>query len=162
MLDRLNKLIRAFTPDARAKADPAFDEDDHRVAAAALLVHAANVDGVQTEAERLKLEALLQDRFALDPAETRALIRAADARDKEAVDFHAFIGTVKRAYDAEGRKRLVEMMWEIAFADGTVHPFEDDMVWRVAELLTVPSRERIAIRKRLAAAHGLTVADDAG
>jgi len=52
------------------------------------------------------------------------------------------------------RLRLVEMMWTVAYADGAVSEFEDNLIWRVADLLGVPSTERIALRHRVAAQTG--------
>ena len=158
MLDRLQKIIRAFSSDGPAKPKFVFDESDHRLAAAGLLVHAINSDGVQSPAERQRLATLLQERFALDEEETRLLIAAADMRNKEALDFNSFAGVVKRAYNEDGRKRMVEMMWDIAFADGVLHEFEDNIVWRVAEILGVPPAQRVLIRKKVAAARGIDIA----
>ena len=159
MLDRLQKLLRAFGGTGPAKPKFVFDEGDHRVAAAGLLVHAMNVDGVQSPLEMERLQTLLMERFSLDETETKALIAVADQRDKEAVDFHAFTAVVKRAYNEEGRKRIVEMMWDVVFADGQLHEFEDNMVWRVAEIIGVPPTQRILIRKQVAASHGLDLAE---
>lgn len=158
MLDKLNKLIRSFAS-GTAKPSIVFDEDDHRVAAAGLLVHAMNADGVRTPAELARLDQLLRERFSLDEEETRGLIAAADQRSREAIDFNAFTGTVKRAYNAEGRERIVEMLWEMVFADGTLHEFEDNMVWRVAEIIGVTPTKRILIRKKVAEARGIDVAE---
>jgi uncharacterized tellurite resistance protein B-like protein len=157
MLDRLQKLFRAFSPEGSAKPKIVFDENDHRLAAAGLLVHAMNSDGVESPAERQRLTSLLKERFSLDDEETRALIAAADVRNREAIDFNAFTDVVKRAYNAEGRKRIIEMMWDMAFADGVLHEFEDNMVWRVAEILGIPATQRVLIRKKVAAARGVDV-----
>ena len=54
MLDRLQKLLRAFGGGS-AKPKFVFDEGDHRVAAAGLLVHAMNVDGVQSPLDELAM-----------------------------------------------------------------------------------------------------------
>ncbi len=42
------------------------------------------------------------------------------------------------------------MMWQIAHADGRVTEFEDNLIWRAADLLHVPSQARIALRRRVA------------
>jgi uncharacterized tellurite resistance protein B-like protein len=42
------------------------------------------------------------------------------------------------------------MMWEIIYADGRLNEFEDNLVWRAADLLNVSPRERIEIRRRVA------------
>lgn len=156
MLDRLQRMLRNLSG-GPAKPRVVFDEGDHRVAAAGLLVHAMNVDGVQSPMEMQRLRTLLMERFSLDEDETVALIAAADRRDKEAVDFHEFTAVVKRAYNEEGRRRIVEMMWDVVFADGELHEFEDNMVWRVAEIIGVPPTQRILIRKSVADRHGITV-----
>jgi uncharacterized tellurite resistance protein B-like protein len=57
-----------------------------------------------------------------------------------------------RAVDEEGRLRMVEMMWELVYADGQVTEFEDNVVWRAADLLGVSSRDRIDLKHRVAAA----------
>ena len=44
------------------------------------------------------------------------------------------------------------MMWQIAYADGRVTEFEDNLIWRAADLLHVPSRGRIELRQRVAEA----------
>ncbi len=38
-------------------------------------------------------------------------------------------------------------MFEVAYADGGLTEFEDNLVWRAAELLNVSSRDRVQIRK---------------
>ena len=55
-----------------------------------------------------------------------------------------------RTFDEAGRLRVVEMLWEIAFTDGVVTEFEDNVLWRVAELLAVSPNDRIALRQRVA------------
>jgi uncharacterized membrane protein YebE (DUF533 family) len=53
--------------------------------------------------------------------------------------------------DDEGRHRIIEMMWDIAFADGTVDEIEENVVWRIAELLGVSNRDRVLLRQKVAA-----------
>lgn len=127
--------------------DVAFAENDYRLAAAALLVHVVTIDGEFGEAEREKVLRVLSHRFDLAPADAEALLDAAIARDAEAVDLYGFTSVLNRALDEEGRKRVVEMMFEVAYADGGLTEFEDNLVWRAAELLNVSSRDRVQIRK---------------
>jgi uncharacterized tellurite resistance protein B-like protein len=54
-----------------------------------------------------------------------------------------------RSLDEPGRLRVVEMLWEMAFADGSISEFEDNMMWRMAELLAVAPRDRIALRQQV-------------
>lgn len=127
----------------------AFAENDYRLAAAALLVHVVTIDGVIGADEMSRLRAILAAQFDLAEADAERLLEAAIARDAEAVDLYAFTSVLNRAMDEEGRKRVVEMMFEVAYADGGLTEFEDNLVWRAAELLNVSSRDRVQIRKRV-------------
>jgi uncharacterized tellurite resistance protein B-like protein len=129
-----------------------FAENDYRRAAAALLVHVATLDGELTDAKRRKLHAILGTHFALDAETTDTLIAAASTDDREAVDFYHFTSLLMRTLDEAGRQLVIEMMWEMVYSDGNVSEFEANVMWRVADLLAVPSRDRIALRERVAAA----------
>ena len=133
-----------------------FDENDYRLAAAALLVHISAIDGEVTEAERDMVYRVLKARFELDDEATKALVEAATAAEHDAVDLYHFTRLLNRNLDEGGRLRIVEMMWEIVFADGKVDEFEDNVVWRASDLLGVSARERIELRQRVAAARRVT------
>jgi uncharacterized tellurite resistance protein B-like protein len=127
-----------------------FDEEDYRLAAVALLVHVANVDGNTDLAERRRLKILIEERFGLDPQAAVELIATAEQSDREAVDFYHFTSVLKRALDDVGRQKIVEMLWDIAYADGTADEFEENTIWRIAELLGVSTRDRVLLRQRVA------------
>lgn len=152
MLDLLKSFIADF--DGGAKAPHQFDENDYRLAAAALLVHITSIDGEASPAEQERLRSILQKHFSLDDAATAELIAAATEADRDAVDLYRFTSRLNRALDEDGRRRMVEMMWEIVYADGERSEFEDNIVWRVADLLGISGRERIELRQRVAAQAG--------
>lgn len=147
MLRALTDFIAEIAGGGREAS--AFAENDYRLAAAALLVHVVTIDGVIGADEMAKLGRILASRFTLSEDEAESLLEAAIARDAEAVDLYAFTSVLNRALDDEGRRRMVEMMFEVAYADGGLTEFEDNLVWRAAELLNVSSRDRVEIRKRV-------------
>jgi len=126
-----------------------FAANDYRLAAAALLVHAAAIDGDMSQSERDTLRAVIKRRFALDDASTDELIDKATAAEHESVDLYHFTSQLNRALDEEGRARVIEMMWEIVFADGQRDELEDNLVLRAADLLGISARERIELRRRV-------------
>jgi uncharacterized tellurite resistance protein B-like protein len=148
--------IKNFVADLASSDKPAggFADQDLRVATAALLVHAAAIDGNISEAERDKLRSLLKQRFDLDDAAARQLVEQAAAADDKAVDLYHFTYRLNGSLGENERLRMIEMMWTIAYADGTASEFEDNLIWRVADLLGVSSTERIALRHRVAAQSG--------
>jgi uncharacterized tellurite resistance protein B-like protein len=144
MLDSLRRFLADFT----ARDDKAtVGEEDVRLAAAALLFHVIAVDGVVTPEERALLADLLRGRFDLDPADSAALVVAAENADAEAVDLYRFTSVLKQRLGIADRERIVGMMWKLGFADGRVHEFEDNAIWRVAELLGVSTQARIRLKQ---------------
>lgn len=142
------KAMRQFLSDmTRPNRVEASDANDERLAAAALLVHVVNIDGRVGDDERKRLQELVSSRFGLGSDEAASLIDRAHTADLEAVDLYRFTSILKAKLAEAGRLRVIEMMWEMAFADGEVHEFEENVMWRVAELLGVPSRERVRLKQ---------------
>jgi uncharacterized tellurite resistance protein B-like protein len=145
MLEMLKNLLTELT----GRPADQFEPTDYRIAAAALLVHVSTVDGAIDEAERARLRDLLQSGFGLDDAATAALIDEATLAENEAVDLYRFTSQLNRSLDEDGRRRIVEMMWEMVYADGRATEFEDNLLWRAADLLGISSHDRIALRQRV-------------
>ena len=78
------------------------------------------------------------------------MIDKATAAEHEAVDLYHFTSLLNRTLDEDGRAKIVEMMWEIVYADGQRDELEDNLLWRAADLLGVSQRERIDLRRRIA------------
>lgn len=148
MLDEIKRLFAALSGDDDRPGR--LDADDYRVAAASLLVHVAMLDGELSAPERQLLRQLLSAQFALTDALADEVIAAAVTADREAVDFYRFTSLLMRKLDETDRLRLVEMLWEMVYVDGKVNEFEDNTIWRVADLLGVSQNERIALRQHVA------------
>src|SRR6202521_4427481 len=149
MLDGLRQFIADVVSPA-AHQDRTFDDTGYRLAATALLIHVISIDGEPSDVEKRKLHSLLESRFGLDPGTADKLIASATLVEGEAVDLYHFTSVIMRSVNEEGRLRIVEMMWELVYADGQVSEFEDNVVWRAADLLGVSSRDRIDLKHRVA------------
>jgi len=131
-----------------------FAESDYRLAAAALLIHAAAIDGNISELERDKLHAIIKRRFELDDQGTDELVAEATRAEEQAIDLYHFTSRLNRLLDEDGRRRVVEMMWEIVYVDKRITELEDNLIWRAADLLGISSRERIELRQRVTGSRG--------
>jgi uncharacterized tellurite resistance protein B-like protein len=147
MLDRLISFLKTLPDGDRRKPSA----DDPRVAAAALMVHVINADGVLQEAEKEKLRSALAEAYSISGHELDALVAAGEQADQEAIDLYAFTHVVKRSLDAAQRLEFIGLLWQMAYADGRVDELEDNIVWRIAELIGVDSRDRIAARQKIKA-----------
>ena len=123
----------------------------HRLATAALLVRVATIDSDMSAARLGKLHAVLKSHFALDDVATAQLIDDAVAVNRNAIDLYHFTSQLKDATDEEERRRIVKMMWEIVLVEGSANEFENNVIWRAADLLGISSRQRIELRQYVAA-----------
>ena len=148
MLDGLRQFIAAVISPHET---PAFDDNGYQLAATALLIHVISLDGEPSQIEKRKLHSLIELRFGLDPGTADRLVATAMLAEGEAIDLYRFTSVIMREVDEAGRLRIVEMMWELVYADGKVTEFEDNVVWRAAELLGVSAPERVDLKQRVAA-----------
>jgi len=131
---------------------PALDRDalDTRLAAAVLLVNAARADEDYTPEDKVRVKDILHSRFHLSEDEVKSLFALAEARAEESVNLHRFTSAVKDNWSEADRIRLIELLWEVAYADGKIHAYEDHLIRRVAGLIYVTDRDRGEARKRVA------------
>jgi uncharacterized tellurite resistance protein B-like protein len=148
--------FRKFLPEVseESKHPTRFEHNDYRLAAAALLIHTAVIDGNMSTLERDQLHTLIKRQFRLDEATADKLVAEAAKAEHESIDLYHFTSLINRSLDEDGRRRVVEMMWEIIYADGHVTEFERNLIWRVADLLGVSPRERIGLGQRVASRRG--------
>ncbi len=150
MLDQIKSLFGLSPQDAGATKI----ELDKNLAAAALMVHVIAADGQITPEEEVKLRAVLREHYVMGDDDASALEEAAKTAQEDAVDMYRFTSILKDQMDESERLALVEDLWEMVFADGKIHEFEDNVVWRVAELIGIQSRERMVLKQRVLARIG--------
>lgn len=151
MLDRLMEFLGRL--DSRPQEGLALTRTDPRVAAAALMYHVMDADGVRHEAETRQLRRLLKEAYDLDAEELVKVSAAGEKADRDAVDLYSFTSVLNRHLDMDAKRELIELLWEIVYADETLHELEDSIVWRVAELIHMESGDRVALRQRVEARH---------
>ena len=110
--------------------------------------HAAAVrDGDFDDGERRAIARLVGRQFGLEAAQVEDLIRAGEEAVEASSQLYAFTRVVKEGFDFEQRVRMIEMLWEVAYADGELHDFEASLVRRVSGLIHVTDRESGMARK---------------
>ena len=120
---------------------------DPRIAAAALMYHVMDADGVRQDAEWERVNELLSETYGLMGPELNELVSAGQQAESEAIDLYAFTSVLKRHLDEDARIRFIRILWDVVYADGELHELEDNTLWRVAELLGVDRRDRIQARQ---------------
>jgi uncharacterized tellurite resistance protein B-like protein len=151
----MRRFLAILLGDESAWSDTSPRFTDAQVAAAALMVEAARLDGTFGEAERRRIRTLLEERFALPPVLAGQLLAQAERTATESVAWQGFTQAIKEALDQESRIGVIEMLWEVAYADGVLHDYEASLLRRVTGLLYVSDRDSGAARLRVLAKLGL-------
>ncbi len=147
MLGRLRSFLRDLPRGGSAAT--AGSDDDPRVAAAALMFHVIDADGSRDAAEKRKLREVMSSAYSVSGDELDRLIEAGEAAEREAVDLYAFTSVLLRHLGPEAKIEFIRVLWEMVYADGEAHELEDNVVWRVAELIGVDGRDRVLMRQRV-------------
>lgn len=137
MLDALRRALQRRPPTDAPVPDAAAAQsvDELHVAACALLLEVAHIDGSFDPVEQQRLEHALQRHFGLDRAGVDVLVAAAEADRRESVDHFRYTRQLVAGYDLGQKMLLAEIMWEIILADGEVTDHEAWLVRKLAHLL---------------------------
>ena len=147
MIDSLRRYFRERVLDS-APAEAVDPGRRLRLAAAALLVEVMRADPDVKEEERTVVRTALQGTFGLSLDETEELVRLAEAEADAATSLYEFTSLVDKGFSLEEKKRIVELMWLVAFADAEKHPLEEHLIRRLAGLLKVPHPDFIDAKIR--------------
>lgn len=118
----------------------ARENTEHRLqqACAALMIEIIYADH-QVDPEELEaLRAIIQDAFCLSVAETEDLIELAEQQRKEATDYYQFTSLINQHYTQQQKRELITRLWQLAYANDSIHKFEEYLIRRLADLLHVP------------------------
>lgn len=119
------------------------DDPGHRrnLAAAALLIEIARADFDFDDAEQNAIEALLRDTLDLDAGEIDELVRLATEESREATSLHQFTRLINETHSLDDKRLLMEQLWHVAFADGRIDRYEEQLLRRIADLLHLRHKE---------------------
>lgn len=153
MLRALKDLFDALAP--APAASPAQEEHALQLATAVLLVEVMRAEPDVQPAERQAVLAALRRKFPLQPDELERLVELAEERSRTANDFFAFTSTLNERFSHPQKVRIIEFMWQVAYADGAIDANENHLISRVAGLLHVTHGEYIAAKLHAKQAAGL-------
>jgi uncharacterized tellurite resistance protein B-like protein len=146
MLGRIQEFFRQhIAPTAAAEFDRGHAL---RLAAAALLLEVTHLDHQVTPEERRAVAVAVREHFGLSGEEAAELLLCAERERADSTDYYQFTSLINSEYDTARKVELIELMWRIAYADDSLHHYEEHLVRRVADLLYVPHSAFIAAKHR--------------
>ena len=148
MFEGLKRIFGA--PSGKAGSSKKADaEGDLRIATCALLVETAMADQDLSPEEFQKIVQVLKDRFDLTDEGVHDLIEAAKEEHRKSTDLWSFTNQVNEALTREQKFEVMEMIWKVVYADGTMDKFEDYMTKKLHRLLRIDHPTFIALKLKV-------------
>ena len=155
MLETLKRFFEGRVAAPAAGTTALEPERALRLAASALLFEVARADDKVTDEELVVMRAAVQSIFGLSREESEELSRLGEAAARNATSVWEFTRLVDQRFSPAEKKRVVELLWLVAFADGQKDPEEEHLVRKIAALLHVPHPDFIDAKIRARAERGL-------
>ncbi len=144
----MRKILLKFLTIETIETSPADIEHALRVATAVLLVEVTRADFIIVPAEKLRIRELLEQQFNLSTQELDALLEEAETGADRMVSIQHVTRLLNEHYDHAMKRRIVEMMWQLVYADGVKDHYEEHLIRQVADLLYVSHGEFIQARHK--------------
>ncbi|MAV98892.1 MAG: hypothetical protein CML81_03670 [Rhodobiaceae bacterium] len=143
----MNFIKNLFKKENNKSDIASFEATELQIAVSKILVRTAKIDDEFHILEERKILDLLSKYFSLNDTDSKNLLEIGVSEEKSATDLYAYTNTIKKSLDLIERKKIIEMMWQIIVTDDNFDPYENNLVWRVAELIGISTRERVQIKK---------------
>jgi len=144
-------LLKFFTIESIEISTTDLEHTLH-VATAVLLVEVTRADFIVEPSERLRLRQLLEQQFELSAEELDALLEQAETDADRLVSIQHITRLMNQHYDHAMKRRVIEMMWHMVYADGEKDHYEEHLIRQVADLLYISHSEFIQARHQAEAA----------
>lgn len=145
MLNKLNNLLSSIIVPNHADSRP---EHTLQLATAVLLIEIMKSDADEAAQEQAAILKILKERFALSDAEVAQLTELGRRTARAANDFQQFTSRINRELNPSEKIRIIEYMWQVAYADEKISAHENHLMRKIAGLLYIPHSDYIAAKMR--------------
>ena len=122
--------------------------EQNHLAVTSLFVEVAMVDNNFDMEERSKILKVIQSIFSLTEEKAKELLNNAEQEAKNSTQLFPMTTRISKTFSYEKRVELVESLWQIVYADGKMDAYEDQLMRRIGDLISVSDRDRILAKKR--------------
>jgi uncharacterized tellurite resistance protein B-like protein len=145
------KAIKQFFDNHIGQVEEQSQDSEHRlqVATAALFIEIARADFHIEDKELGQISAALETKFHLSAQEVNELIELATQEAKQAISYYEFTSLINQEFSFEQKIKIVELMWQVAYADDYLQKYEEALIRKISDLLYIPHSDFIAAKHRV-------------
>ncbi len=149
MLKTLKDFFESQFP-VDARTNTVSDTSSLELAAAVLMLEISLADSEIQDDERKVIEDALKKVFHLPETDVQTIIELAKQEVDHSVSLYEFTRLINDKMSLDERIRIVELLWQVAFADMTIDKYEEYFVRKIADLLYIPHQDYIKAKHRAA------------
>ena len=112
----------------------------------ALLVHAANIDEIYSEHEKLLIKDFIKSYLKDDDASE--ILKKAEKIENDSNQLLSYTNIIKQN-SIEIKKDIIEHLWKVIISDDTVDQYESNLMRRICGLIYFPDKECAEIKLNL-------------
>ena len=144
-------IKKFFDKYMKPSTDGSAEASEHslQLATAALLIEMMRANAEVNEDERRAVMKTLKAKFSLTEKESHALLRLAEEEIRRATGYYEFTSLVNMGFTYEQKVKVIEHLWDIAFADKSLDKHEEHMVRKIAGLIYVEHKDFIDAKLRV-------------
>ncbi len=154
MIDLVKKFFGKKINNGTAEREDSVH--DLRIATCALLLEMSRIDGEFSESERQGILSIIKREYEVDNEHITAIIETADKELNGSLDLWQFTNLINQNYTQEEKIKIIEMVWRIAYTDGSLDKHEDFLVHKLANLLRLTHRQLIDAKVKIREIMGIT------
>ena len=145
------KAIKQFFESHIGQVEEQSVDSEHRlqVATAALLIEIARADFHIEDQELEHIAAALKAKFELSSQEVEDLIALATQEAEQAISYYDFTSLINQEFSFEQKIKVIELMWQVAYADDYLQKYEEALIRKISDLLYIPHSDFIAAKHRV-------------
>ncbi len=151
----LKKIADFFSNNISVKEDDQpIDVDHHiRVATCALFIEMASIDDEFDEVEKNRIASHFKDNFDLTDDEINQLFNLAKEELSSRVDLWGLTNLINQHYSPDQKLKVIEMIWEVIYADGELSAHEDYLVHNLYKMLNLQHNQMIEAKMKVLKRH---------
>lgn len=133
-----NDLTGLVTSNHKTERDKKIE-----IAACALFIEMAQVDGEFTDDERKFILSEMKKTFDLDEECANNLMDLAEKKVKESVSVYEFTTIINTTFSNDEKLDLIQRMWKLIYRDNKLSAYEDQLIKRIAGNLNIEHKDII-------------------
>ena len=132
----LNKIKSLFKKEKKSVL-PTKEDYNVNLTCASLIIEVALADKDFDITEINLLKIILKDSYDISPEKIDSLIESAESTVENNTSIYSYTREINDSLNYEQKIDLLDGLWKISYADGTLDKFEEHLVRKISDLIHI-------------------------